>query len=183
MPWPKGIPHRPEMIHRRGHTLSLNGKRHKKPNNLGQWRCGRCFEWKPPDKFHQDSRSPNGLKSQCRACHSECSLRTRNKELARASRRRSEANRRARKVKAAGTISREALDAIEARFGSECLSCRSTALLQWDHVIPLARGGAHCIANLQRLCRGCNERKQARDFDYRSQEQKLWVVEFKPVVK
>ncbi len=50
--------------------------------------------------------------------------------------------------------------------------------LQWDHVIPLSRDGMHCITNLQRLCRKCNERKHVGAADYRTEIQKVWVIEF-----
>lgn len=51
------------------------------------WMCGRCSEWKTADLYYPDRRTPNGLKSQCKACHSECTIRTRDKENHRTKRR------------------------------------------------------------------------------------------------
>lgn len=35
--------------------------------------------------------------------------------------------------------------------------------LEWDHFVPLARGGAHAEHNLVPACPSCNRRKNARD--------------------
>ncbi len=45
--------------------------------------CPTCGEWKPLSEFYRSSRTPDGLKSQCKKCHSESSRRTRNKDNAR----------------------------------------------------------------------------------------------------
>ena len=47
------------------------------------WRCGRCGGVFPPDGFYSDKRRPNGLKSQCKTCHVEGSIRTRDADAAR----------------------------------------------------------------------------------------------------
>lgn len=59
------------------------------------WKCGRCSTWKLPADFYKDARSPNGLKAQCKACHSEGSIRSRDAEAHRARRRESAAKRHA----------------------------------------------------------------------------------------
>jgi 5-methylcytosine-specific restriction protein A len=51
---------------------------------------------------------------------------------------------------------------VMARCEARCRHCRSTALLQVDHVVPISRGGTDDIANLQILCRTCNLRKSDR---------------------
>ena len=54
---------------------------------------------------------------------------------------------------------------LKAKFayhGDSCRHCGATANLQADHIIPLARGGPHCLANIQPLCRSCNTSKGAR---------------------
>ena len=43
-------------------------------------RCSKCHELKPETDFYKDKRSKDGLKSQCKLCHCETSIRTRNKE-------------------------------------------------------------------------------------------------------
>lgn len=61
--------------------------------------------------------------------------------------------------------------AFEQRYGARCLKCGATERLHWDHVVPLSRGGRHCVSNLQRLCKPCNEAKHTKVADYRSVEQ------------
>ncbi len=47
------------------------------------------------------------------------------------------------------------------RDGGRCALCGSDELLQFDHVIPVALGGASTAANLQLLCAPCNREKGA----------------------
>jgi len=47
-------------------------------------------------------------------------------------------------------------------YESPCTWCGATNEIHADHVIPLARGGAHCEGNLQPLCADCNKRKNDR---------------------
>lgn len=48
------------------------------------------------------------------------------------------------------------------RAGYACTRCGSTSDLQLDHIVPLARGGADELWNLQTLCRRCNLHKGVR---------------------
>jgi 5-methylcytosine-specific restriction endonuclease McrA len=48
------------------------------------------------------------------------------------------------------------------RDGGACVDCSATEYLEFDHVIPWSRGGATSVANLQLLCRRCNQVKGAR---------------------
>jgi 5-methylcytosine-specific restriction endonuclease McrA len=47
------------------------------------------------------------------------------------------------------------------RDGGRCAACGSDELLQFDHVIPVALGGASTPGNLQLLCAPCNRDKGA----------------------
>ena len=40
-----------------------------------------------------------------------------------------------------------------------CVICRATEYLEFDHIIPHAKGGATSAQNLQLLCRKCNSEK------------------------
>ena len=51
--------------------------------------------------------------------------------------------------------------AVFERDGGRCVDCGERFDLQYDHVIPIALGGASTAANLQLLCGDCNRRKGA----------------------
>ncbi|MDR3632319.1 MAG: HNH endonuclease [Isosphaeraceae bacterium] len=48
------------------------------------------------------------------------------------------------------------------RDGGRCIRCGATEYLEFDHIIPHARGGANTVKNVQLLCRGCNGEKSDR---------------------
>jgi len=174
------------MVAKRIASFVAGGAKRKKPNADGTWRCPTCEQDLPADAFYSKKRSPNGLSSQCRKCHTRGAIRTRDADNHRARQRVHEANRRARMARSEGTITRGDYERLRELLGEACLRCGVRERITWDHVIPLARGGAHSPLNIQPLCRPCNETKQARDFDYRTDEQRaslaaVWVVEFKRV--
>lgn len=46
------------------------------------------------------------------------------------------------------------------RYGNLCWICGGPGE-QIDHVKPLSKGGAHCLANLRPACFRCNNKKRA----------------------
>jgi 5-methylcytosine-specific restriction endonuclease McrA len=56
-------------------------------------------------------------------------------------------------------IPRELRRAVFERDGGRCVECGSNFDLQYDHVLPVARGGATTLENLQLLCADCNVQK------------------------
>lgn len=58
-------------------------------------------------------------------------------------------------------------------YGARCMNpdcLGSDPKLTHDHVIPLAKGGEHSLANSQILCNTCNIAKGVKTIDYRSTE-------------
>jgi hypothetical protein len=58
-------------------------------------------------------------------------------------------------------IPREVRRAVFERDGGQCVECDSNFDLQYDHLIPVALGGATTVDNLQLLCGACNRDKAA----------------------
>ena len=48
------------------------------------------------------------------------------------------------------------------RDGARCVQCTSKENLEFDHIIPVSRGGATSVRNLQLLCKQCNLKKGAK---------------------
>lgn len=47
--------------------------------------------------------------------------------------------------------------------GDICAYCGASGNLQWEHIIPLSRGGPDTFDNLVRACAPCNQAKGVRD--------------------
>ena len=68
---------------------------------------------------------------------------------------------RARKAREKGSKQyRIQMKFIRRLYLSPCVACGSTEDIHMDHILPLAKGGAHSEGNLQPLCRTCNASKQ-----------------------
>jgi hypothetical protein len=48
------------------------------------------------------------------------------------------------------------------RDRGSCVECGSRARLEFDHIIPVARGGSNTVRNIELRCEPCNRRKGAR---------------------
>jgi 5-methylcytosine-specific restriction endonuclease McrA len=67
----------------------------------------------------------------------------------------------------AGHHTANELRALYQWFGHCCLSCGRVDDIAIDHVVPISKGGANTINNLQPLCKSCNSRKATKTIDYR----------------
>ena len=59
-------------------------------------------------------------------------------------------------------ISQDVKIAVSARDGGRCRQCGQTENLHFDHIIPVSKGGANTVANIQLLCGPCNRAKAAK---------------------
>lgn len=60
------------------------------------------------------------------------------------------------------TIPQAVKNQVWTRDNGKCVICGSSERLEFDHIIPLAKGGANTYRNLQLLCEKCNRSKGAR---------------------
>ena len=51
--------------------------------------------------------------------------------------------------------------AVWKRDGGRCVNCGSEVDLEYDHIIPVAKGGSSTVQNIQILCMTCNRKKHA----------------------
>ena len=58
-------------------------------------------------------------------------------------------------------IPREVRQRVWQRYGGQCAECGAKQYLEFDHIIPVAKGGSNTDANVQLLCRACNLKKSA----------------------
>jgi 5-methylcytosine-specific restriction endonuclease McrA len=77
-----------------------------------------------------------------------------------------------RKFLAAGKFTPREFSNLCSEYGNICLRCGKCRPLVADHVIPIARGGANDITNIQPLCARCNGIKSDKSTDYRKRRRK-----------
>lgn len=53
-------------------------------------------------------------------------------------------------------IPRDVRQRVWQKYGGRCADCGATDYLEFDHVIPVAKGGSNSDNNIQLLCRRCN---------------------------
>ena len=47
------------------------------------------------------------------------------------------------------------------RDNGRCVECKSNEKLEYDHIIPVSKGGSNTERNIQLLCEKCNRKKSA----------------------
>lgn len=57
------------------------------------------------------------------------------------------------------SIPQEVQDRVWRRDGGTCVKCGSQEKLEFDHIIPISKGGANTYRNIQLLCESCNRKK------------------------
>jgi len=56
------------------------------------------------------------------------------------------------------------------KYDNRCLCCGVQGKMTPDHIVPLCKGGAGTIDNIQPLCRHCNCSKREKIIDYRNEQ-------------
>ena len=59
-------------------------------------------------------------------------------------------------------ITREVRQRVWQRYDGRCAEFAATSYLEFDHIVPVAKGGCNSDTNVQLLCRGCNSKKSDR---------------------
>ena len=60
------------------------------------------------------------------------------------------------------SISTEVMIEVWERDVGHCVYCGSDERLEYDHIIPVSKGGANTAKNIQLLCQKCNLQKHAK---------------------
>ncbi|XOA43049.1 MAG: HNH endonuclease [Candidatus Nealsonbacteria bacterium] len=58
-------------------------------------------------------------------------------------------------------IPQDIQEAVYERDEGKCVYCGSRRNLEFDHIIPLAKGGSNTANNIQLLCQKCNRQKSS----------------------
>ena len=66
------------------------------------------------------------------------------------------------KAKRRETIPKNVKQEVWERDKGRCVNCGSNEKLEYDHIIPIAKGGANTVRNIQLLCEPCNRTKSAK---------------------
>jgi len=50
-------------------------------------------------------------------------------------------------------------EAVWRRDLGKCVQCSSNEKLEFDHIVPVSKGGSNTVRNIQLLCEKCNRKK------------------------
>lgn len=142
--------------------------------------CNMCGESKGLSDFHRDSTRKGGYEYRCKTCKRgyDSNYRTENIENGRAH----SVRYRAIKAGAVQGTHLPTMTELVTHYDAACLypGCTNTDATL-DHVIPLSRGGAHGLWNMQPLCKSHNSSKRnLNNTDYRTGS--IWLESI-PVVQ
>ena len=56
-------------------------------------------------------------------------------------------------------MSESVRNAVWRRDRGQCTECGSRENLEYDHIIPVSKGGGNTVRNLELLCESCNRKK------------------------
>jgi len=132
--------------------------------------CSKCKKKQCCRAFCRDKRSSDGLYGHCIACRRP--TRTQYHQMHPNEVYVSKHNYRARRENAAATLTAEEWLDLKALYNHTCLCCgrkEPDITLTMDHVVPISKGGASNIENIQPLCNSCNSSKRTKIIDYRIQ--------------
>ncbi len=126
--------------------------------------CSTCKEIKPKTDFYKDKRTPDGLKYQCKKCHLESSIRTRDEDKKRESNKRHMRN--ARKINPDKFRERERRLSINRAKDKKYLARKelNNAVKRGDIIKP-------------RFCKNCNKKRKitAHHDDYSKPLEVQWL--------
>ena len=145
--------------------------------------CSACKSEKPLDQF--GVLAGGAVRRQCKKCRSlveaasyaarkveaavkRAAYKANNLDRLRAYARAGAKRRRAAKAGVDVTLTEAEWLGVLDRYGHRCLRCGATERLSIDHVVPISKGGAHSVENVQPLCIPCNSSKHTKIIDYRA---------------
>lgn len=145
--------------------------------------CKECSQSKPAIDFYRSKHQKDGLAPRCKECSKEVARAWREAHPERAKecmqrwiaqnpeRKRQARSRRKQAQKAAGpAFTKQEWRALCVSYNGCCLSCgkqEPDIKLTPDHIVPVMKGGANTIDNIQPLCMDCNLKKGSKTIDYR----------------
>ena len=159
-----------------GNILCPECRKEKSASEFSRWhiKCKACDHLEQARRWLRDNREKHLISSRIylennreknHAAHNR--WKKEHPDEVRASKRRSEATRRARKLGVGGTFTEEQWQSLCKLYCYRCLCCRDNVPLTVDHVIPLRKSETNDISNIQPLCIACNVKKNDKHIDYR----------------
>lgn len=135
-----------------------SGEDHDKP----KW-CSRCGETKPAGEFGRNAARADGRAAYCFGCNSAAvaAHNAANPELRRLARRGYALKRRHTIYASRLQVTVKDLQRIVLRYRGLCAYC-DKPWKQFDHVVPVTRGGRHSVGNIVPACVRCNTSKNDR---------------------